>query len=974
MKKLYTPFLLFIMLDCAAQWSNTTNQFYDSLHMPVCTAVGEQKSPMSITGNPDGGTIVFWEDKRTGFLGNTQIFAQKFDKDGNRLWAVNGVPVSSGTNNQHFTYSLFTQEYRNRPMAAADGAGGFYIAYVDDSIANFFYHRICVQHVKSDGSAVFSGAGFVEAQTLPGGNYDYSAPQLIADDNGGFYVAYIKNDIGVDYVYIYCYKDINGTMKLQGGGPVNYNGVAKQDPGPCTGSFINSVLYPGTIVTDYNIWPDLQGNCSIIMSMTGNTGSQGKMLCYNKAWKAKKNSVVSVSTLFPDGNPDTQIINYNTGAVDILYKLSHYLSNRRCTDPSAGLIVWVDDLLTSNGFQVLDIGGYDYSYPKGATVATSGNINAELLAYTKRTFLNGVFSNYSVQTIGNAVEKYDSVPFQRASNNDPLAGFNGVVPPLLNKLNFSRDTLLAEGTGNYDFSLAGGGSQIFASALVNEPGFPNGVRSVRLQHLGVDRESADSFAIHFKTSNNKGEIIGKEINAGGGSNDISYDFPLVTVNNTGNALFYIREYARSARVSPIQNGAQLAWGAMGKSIGSGIFNNSFYNADLPYATLDPLDGSGVISWQDTRNVPAISGTNIFMRHLDSINVVDYTPPNKALQLLLSGTSSTNPAVLAGSSNKHSIMEAFINNNGTATPVISILDNYNLGAVSVNVFQNTGAIRTFNGKPYLNRNYTIKPENNPNGAATINLRLFFTTAEFDALITADPTIINPGLLSVIKQPNTTATAPAAYTPIAGEIEIVPAAWKAVDGGYYLEISVSGFSNFFIQKTTNSPLPVKWLGIQAQWQNPSHAKVSWQVAEQQNVKEYTVQHSKDGGTYTNVCKVPFSNITNYNCIVPANSNAKNYYRVMQQDVDGRTTYSDVAVLQSSTNPLLTLYPNPAKDNLYLDGLANFSALKIADANGKTVRRQYISAVLKYIDISQLNSGVYFLTVSGDKGTQTLKFIKN
>ena len=53
--------------------------------------------------------------------------------------------------------------------------------------------------------------------------------------------------------------------------------------------------------------------------------------------------------------------------------------------------------------------------------------------------------------------------------------------------------------------------------------------------------------------------------------------------------------------------------------------------------------------------------------------------------------------------------------------------------------------------------------------------------------------------VIKQPNNTNVTPAAYTPIAGEQMILPVTWKAVAGGYYIEIVVTGFSNFFIEKS-------------------------------------------------------------------------------------------------------------------------------------------------------------------------------
>ena len=971
MKKICTLSLVLFVLDCSAQWSNTANQFYDSLHMPVCTATGDQTLSMSITSYPDGGTIVFWQDKRDGFYNTVAIYAQKFDKAGNRLWADNGVRVAVSANNQQFTFSSL-QDYRNRTVAASDYAGGFYITYTDDSAANYNWKRVCVQHLKSDGSPMFAGAGYIVAQTPAGESYNYAAPQLIADDNGGFYVAYAKNAI-TDYMYVYCYKDEGGTMKLYGGGLVNENAIQIKDPMPCLGAYKWNVVYPVTTVLDYNIWPDLQGGCSIVMYMNGNTGAQYKMLCYNRVWKAKKAARVTVATLWPTGDPNSLMIDYAKGDIDILYTLRHNMLNRTCTEPGSGTYLWVDDVLLSNGYLVLDQGAADYNFPKGTTVATNGNINVELITSNKRIYTgSNSLSDFSVEAIGLAVEKYDSVPYQRASNNDPYFGYNSTLPAQLNTLNNFRDTLLATGVHTYDFSLASGGNQVYAAAMMDEPGQSLSARSVRLQHLSIERQSASAFAIVFKTTTNKGEQIGRELGTGFGSSEISYDFPLVTANNTGNALFYIREYGRYIRVSPIGNGAELSWGAMGKPIGTPIFSGNYYYPDQPSVSLDPLNGSGTICWQDSRIIPANTRLNIFMRHLDSLNVANYSPLNKKLKSLIRGTTTANPAVLIGTSGKYSTIEAYNSITGTTSAVVEILDNYNLGAIDVNVYENTDPVRVYNGKPYLNRNYTIKPENNPNGAANINVRLFFTTTEFDALKAADPAIVDPGSLIVVKQPNAGITVPAAYTPAGGEEMLTPIAWSAVDGGYYIEVVVTGFSNFFIQMG-NAALPVKWLGVQAVWQNSTQAKLSWQVAEQQNVKDYTVEQSGDGAHYTNVCTVTASAITSYSCIVPAKSDVKNYYRILQQDIDGKATYSKVVVLQSFTKPSLTVYPNPVKDKLYIDGLTGYRTLEITDANGRVIQKLPVLPGTQYVNASRLGAGVYLLTITGDKETQTIKFIR-
>ncbi len=978
MNKIFTSILLLTAFQANAQWNNTSNQFTDSLYMPVCSATGDQTNVMSMISYPDKGTIVFWQDKRAGFYANGQIFAQKFDKDGKRLWPQDGIPVSIGTNNQHFAWSS-NQDYRNRKVAATDSAGGFYLTYLDDSIATYAWYRVCVQHIKSDGSLTFPGAGAIIAQPTPANGDNYASPQLIADESKGFYISYIQNK-GNDNIYVYCFKEESGILKNLGGGLVNYNAVQDQTGLICpSGAVRKFITYPGTTVIDYNIWPDLQGGCSVIMSLNGNTGSQYKMLAYNRVWKAKKNAAVSVATYFPSGGADTRAINYAKGDVDILYKYQNLLLDRNCTDPATGYKAWVDDILISNGYLLLDQGGYDYNYPKGVAIPTPGNINVELIAVTRRSYDGNTVSNFIVSGIGRSIEIYDSVPFERASNGNPLLGFNPIAPPEINKVNNFRDTLIGEGRYYYDFSLAGGGNQFYASALTWEnDGSGSNERKVRLQQLNLERQTADSFAIHFSTPSNKGVIVGREVSTGFTGTDISYDIPLVTANKTGNAVFYINEIGRSPRVSPIEPGAKLSWGAMGKPIGSGILNGNYYSPTAPFVALDESNGTGVISWQDEKNIPLNSRINISMRHLDQLNVADYLPPNNKLKIITNpyGATIARPAVFTGISKKMSIIEAYSSygaDPGTS-PIIGMLDDYNLGNIQASVFENTGAIRKYNGKPYLDRNYTIKPENNPNGAATIQLRLFFTTAEFDALKAAEPSITDPGSLVVLKQPNATATAPSAYALAGGEELITPTAWAAVDGGYYVEIQVSKFSNFYIE-AVNGALPVTWLGVQAQWINSDEAKVSWQIAQQLNVKGYTVQRSDDAINFTDACTVEASSATDYYCNLPANNQTKNYYRIAEKDIDGKIGYSKIVLLQARENTVLTTYPNPAKNQLNFSGLpvGNYT-IEISTANGKLVKKQNASAGQTRIDISELNAGVYLLTIKSSGKRQTVKFVKN
>jgi hypothetical protein len=65
--------------------------------IPVCTAPGIQKSNNITFGGLDGSSIITWEDGRNG---NYDIYAQKIDSSGNLLWGANGVVICNKLSNQ----------------------------------------------------------------------------------------------------------------------------------------------------------------------------------------------------------------------------------------------------------------------------------------------------------------------------------------------------------------------------------------------------------------------------------------------------------------------------------------------------------------------------------------------------------------------------------------------------------------------------------------------------------------------------------------------------------------------------------------------------------------------------------------------------------------------------------------------------------------------------------------------------------
>ncbi len=72
-------------------------------------------------------------------------------------------------------------------------------------------------------------------------------------------------------------------------------------------------------------------------------------------------------------------------------------------------------------------------------------------------------------------------------------------------------------------------------------------------------------------------------------------------------------------------------------------------------------------------------------------------------------------------------------------------------------------------------------------------------------------------------------------------------------------------------------------------------------------------------------------------------------------------------------LNIFPNPVEDKLIIQSsLSGFDSISISDINGRIVSKNL--SVSNEVDVSNLKSGMYFITIKSSEGNITKKFIKN
>lgn len=92
-----------------------------------------------------------------------------------------------------------------------------------------------------------------------------------------------------------------------------------------------------------------------------------------------------------------------------------------------------------------------------------------------------------------------------------------------------------------------------------------------------------------------------------------------------------------------------------------------------------------------------------------------------------------------------------------------------------------------------------------------------------------------------------------------------------------------------------------------------------------------------------------------------------------VEGTIEEPSTAITILKADSKLSVYPNPAKEMLYISSLADNSSISIADITGKQVAAYRANTVQNGVSISGLSAGLYIITVKDAEGIHTAKFVK-
>ncbi|MEJ0103826.1 MAG: T9SS type A sorting domain-containing protein [Bacteroidota bacterium] len=158
---------------------------------------------------------------------------------------------------------------------------------------------------------------------------------------------------------------------------------------------------------------------------------------------------------------------------------------------------------------------------------------------------------------------------------------------------------------------------------------------------------------------------------------------------------------------------------------------------------------------------------------------------------------------------------------------------------------------------------------------------------------------------------------------------------------------------------TPLPLVWISFTAAKQNKT-AVLRWTTAREQNTKNFSVQHSTNDINWADIGTLPAASSTgNYSYVHTAPSTGINYYRILQTDMDNRSSYSNIRTLQFTVaDEPFTILVNPVTNNMLAVQVNVAAAMALYAADGKLLWKEQVRPGTNYINVSRYAKGVYLL----------------
>jgi hypothetical protein len=294
---------------------------------------------------------------------------------------------------------------------------------------------------------------------------------------------------------------------------------------------------------------------------------------------------------------------------------------------------------------------------------------------------------------------------------------------------------------------------------------------------------------------------------------------------------------------------------------------------------------------------------------------------------------------------------------------------------------------------LARSFIITPTTQPTNP--VSVRLYILDSEFnDYQTTALGTTqnANDDVLTITDMDMTKHSGPSEdgnplnncgvgstiYVPQSGS-GLTSAVMGGFSGSYYIEYSISSFSEMFPMNSANSPLPVSMTSFNANCADDK-VNISWTTASEFNASHYSLQTSRDGQTWTEVAEIAAAGTTSQESNYAYQDflfGGVSYYRLVQVDLDGASEiYGPISVDCEISESSMTVYPNPTDNDftVLIQTTESFenATIELVDLSGRSVEVKEMNilpgSTQVRFETKGIMPGTYIVRIKGENDTFT------
>ena len=175
-----------------------------------------------------------------------------------------------------------------------------------------------------------------------------------------------------------------------------------------------------------------------------------------------------------------------------------------------------------------------------------------------------------------------------------------------------------------------------------------------------------------------------------------------------------------------------------------------------------------------------------------------------------------------------------------------------------------------------------------------------------------------------------------------------------------------------------LPVELSHFDATLNRANEVELNWQTASELNNDYFQIERSIDTKNWEVIDQVEGAGTTElanfYQALDRKPLYGTSYYRLKQVDFDGQFEYSELRsiTLNSTAIKDISIFPVPAKDLLYIQGLKETTTFQVFNNMGMQLQVPYtIQGDRMKLDVSRLDAGIYFFMVSDGTTKISRKF---